>query len=75
MTDIATAPRRTRQPGLLAFLLRRAPLALVLVGIFLTWLLSQIRTELLESCAKRSALLAISIAANDRAAERFFGRC
>jgi peptide/nickel transport system permease protein len=35
MTDIATAPRRTRQPGLLAFLLRRAPLALVLVGIFL----------------------------------------
>jgi peptide/nickel transport system permease protein len=35
MTDIATAPRRTRQPGLLAFLMRRAPLALVLVGIFL----------------------------------------
>lgn len=35
MTDIATTPRRHRQPGLLAFLLRRAPLAVVLVGIFL----------------------------------------
>ncbi|HQZ12391.1 MAG TPA: ABC transporter permease [Devosia sp.] len=34
MTDVAATPRHRRQPGLLAFLLRRAPLALALVGIF-----------------------------------------
>jgi peptide/nickel transport system permease protein len=35
MTDIAAAPRRPRRQGLLAFLIRRSPLALLLVGIFL----------------------------------------
>lgn len=35
MTDLATTPRPRRSSGLLAFLIRRSPLAVLLVGIFL----------------------------------------